>query len=128
MKRAALAWAWVASFAACGYDDGRTGRDGGDLVDAPGSAPDGARSDAPAGPACANHLDDDCDGLVDLVDPGCASASDPDERGFGTACDDGLDNDNDGRIDFVAAGCGTIAGDPGCDSPGDVTELDVGPP
>jgi murein DD-endopeptidase MepM/ murein hydrolase activator NlpD len=36
---------------------------------------------APQPPACANEADDDEDGLVDLEDPDCESASDTNERG-----------------------------------------------
>lgn len=63
--------------------------------------------------ACANGLDDDRDGLADLVDPGCAGAGDDDERGT-SVCDDGVDNDGDGRID--------VAQDPGCGNPSAVRE------
>jgi hypothetical protein len=131
VKRDALAWACVVSFvawfAACGYDDGSTGSGGDAVADAP-PASDARRVDGPpSGSACANNVDDDCDGLVDLADPGCAGASDPSERGFGSACDDGLDNDNDSLIDFVVQGCGTVAGDPGCSSPADVSEIQVVP-
>ena len=49
---------------------------------------------------CANALDDDGDGLVDLADPGCTRASDYSERGPAFACDDGIDNEGDGWADF----------------------------
>ena len=38
-------------------------------------------SPAPEAAACANGVDDDGDGQVDLADPDCLSASDPDEAG-----------------------------------------------
>lgn len=51
---------------------------------------------------CANEIDDDGDGLVDLEDPGCpfgeATSEDP-------PCDDGLDNDGDGLVDFADPMC-----------------------
>ena len=34
-------------------------------------------------PQCANGLDDDEDGLVDLADPGCSSVADPELDGDG---------------------------------------------
>jgi len=64
--------------------------------------------------ACSNGIDDDGDGLVDMADPGCASASDRSERSAAVACDDGFDNDGDGLIDFPA--------DPKCSSPADTSE------
>ena len=51
-------------------------------------------------------MDNDGDGLADLDDPQCASASDDDESVPPTPCNDGLDNDGDGLIDYPA--------DPGC--------------
>lgn len=119
--------AWIAS--ACGYDDGR--------LDAGANVGPGMRADArvaidarPTTPACNNGIDDDCDGLTDLAggDPGCATATDTDERGPGNACDDGVDNDADGVRDYVLSGCGTVSGDPGCTSPTDVSELDTPTP
>jgi hypothetical protein len=59
-----------------------------------------------AAAACANGVDDDGDGLVDLADPGCADASDTSERRPDVACDDGIDNDGDYGVDRF--------GDPGC--------------
>ncbi|MBW2665354.1 MAG: 6-bladed beta-propeller [Deltaproteobacteria bacterium] len=52
---------------------------------------------------CANGIDDDDDGLVDLADPGCrdqnpSSLEDPE-------CNDDIDNDGDGRIDTRDANC-----------------------
>lgn len=127
MHRCVLILAVV--LAGCGYDadapaDAGAGTDARELPI--GDARPGAGFDAdPALPACSNGIDDDCDGLVDFAggDPGCASASDDDERGAGLVCDDGIDNDNDGLIDYVAPECG--GGDPGCESPFDSTELDT---
>ncbi|MCI0633290.1 MAG: hypothetical protein L0206_05145, partial [Actinobacteria bacterium] len=56
-------------------------------------------------PECADGLDNDLDGSVDLADPRCTDASDVSESGPGPACDDGIDNDGDRLAD---------SGDPGC--------------
>src|SRR5690606_38505357 len=67
--------------------------------------------------ACANGLDDDGDGLVDLADPGCADATSATEA---PQCSNGVDDDGDGLVDGddphcrsasddrerMAAGCG----------------------
>jgi hypothetical protein len=70
--------------------------------------------------ACADELDNDRDGAVDLVDPGCSSATDDDEGDDPIRppfCADGEDNDADGNIDFPAdLGC-AAAGD-ACEQPG----------
>jgi hypothetical protein len=85
---------------------------------------------------CNDGIDNDGDGFCDAGgpctdgstpgDPGCASATDLDERAPGLPCDDGQDNDADGRTDFDPA---TLAspgdassdpagqGDPVCQSP-----------
>jgi len=52
---------------------------------------------------CANGIDDDGDGLIDLADPGCRnrnpkSLEDPE-------CSDGIDNDGDGRVDMRDEHC-----------------------
>jgi formylglycine-generating enzyme required for sulfatase activity len=68
--------------------------------------------------ACADALDNDGDGLVDLGDPGCADASDLDERSPTLPCDDGADNDDDGLVDLDDPGCPNPASmpeDPACD-------------
>ena len=67
--------------------------------------------------ACANGLDDDGDGLVDLADPGCAHAGDLAETTIHRACDDGLDNDGDGGVDARLTG-----GAPGCVHPAGASE------
>ena len=59
--------------------------------------------------ACADGIDNDGDGLVDLADPGCANAADTSERNPAVACDNGLDDDGDGLADFPL--------DPGCKDP-----------
>ena len=74
---------------------------------------------------CADGLDNDSDGKIDLADPGCASASDDNEADDPppppppTQCADGLDNDSDGKIDLA---------DPGCASASDDNEADDPPP
>ena len=66
---------------------------------------------------CADGLDNDGDGLVDLAggDPGCDDVGDDSERSAALPCDDGLDNDGDGLVDFVPDGDGDGVADP----PGD---------
>ena len=65
-----------------------------------------------------NNIDDDLDGLVDNLDPGCSGNTDPTEQGTG-ACDDGFDNDGDGKVDYKTNG----TGDPGCISVNDSSEF-----
>ena len=81
--------------------------------------------------ACADGLDNDSDGLVDLSDPGCVGGEDLGERDPLLPCDDGADNDADGRIDFdpvTHANPGdqyslpSGSGDPGCIGPSWATE------
>jgi hypothetical protein len=54
--------------------------------------------------ACNNGLDDDADGLIDLLDPACSrgypAVPDSTATTESTECQDGLANDDDGRIDF----------------------------
>ncbi|NIR40560.1 MAG: hypothetical protein GWN73_34105, partial [Actinobacteria bacterium] len=66
-------------------------------------------SQPPVTTACADGVDNDGDGLVDLDDPGCQDALDDSERSPELACDDGIDNDGDGLADYPA--------DPGCGGP-----------
>ena len=55
-------------------------------------------------PTCCDGLDNDCDGLTDLLDTGSCS-------GYGTGeikirgCCDGVDNDNDGLVDADDPDC-----------------------
>jgi hypothetical protein len=70
--------------------------------------------------ACDDGVDNDGDGLSDLLDPGCTDASDPSERDGSLACDDGSDGDGDGLVDYPA--------DPGCNSPTDGSEQDPAGP
>ena len=53
--------------------------------------------------ACSDGLDNDEDGLVDALDPGCSSPSDEDEVEVVVpvpACSDTIDNDEDGQTDY----------------------------
>jgi arylsulfatase A-like enzyme len=61
---------------------------------------------------CGDGVDNDGDGLVDLADLGCASATWPRED---PQCDDNVDNDGDGRIDWDGGAGGPA--DPDCTSP-----------
>ncbi len=63
---------------------------------------------------CADGLDNDGDGLIDCLDPGCVDLGDAGERGT-NACDDGIDNDHDELVDYPF--------DPDCSGPEDVAEL-----
>jgi hypothetical protein len=56
--------------------------------------------------ACADGIDNDGDTLVDLADPGCASASQDHED---PACNDGVDNDGDLAIDLADAQCSSAS-------------------
>ncbi len=114
--------------------------------------PDTTCTPAPA--QCADGIDNDGDGKIDLADPGCASASDTDESNPPpAACADGLDNDGDGKIDLADPGCANASDndetntaappacadgidndgdgkidlqDPGCANAGDTDETDGG--
>jgi hypothetical protein len=72
--------------------------------------------------ACADGIDNDGDGLVDLEDRGCRHAADDNERRGRLkaprqrACADGADNDGDGLVDHPA--------DPGCRGARDRNEGD----
>ena len=75
-------------------------------------------------PDCADGIDNDLDGMIDLDDHGCGGADDPtevDETGR-YLCDDGLDNDGDGTADYRL----DDSADPGCSSPTDITETGDG--
>jgi hypothetical protein len=64
-----------------------------------------------------NGVDDDGDGIPDILDPGCTSTSDGDETddcpsGPGCpACSNDVDDDGDGSIDEVDAECGLPSDD-----------------
>lgn len=68
---------------------------------------------------CADGLDNDGDGQVDMADGGCATADDTLEAP-NPACSDGIDNDNDTLVDFPA--------DPGCRDIRDTGEFNSAPP
>lgn len=53
---------------------------------------------------CADGIDNDSDGFIDLADSNCSSANDDDEW-HPSACTDGIDNDGDGQIDADDSGC-----------------------
>lgn len=57
----------------------------------------------PSIPACDDGVDNDGDGAVDILDPGCADANGPSEAN--PACSDGLDNDGDGDVDITDDDC-----------------------
>jgi hypothetical protein len=116
----------------CGGFDGDEDGDG---AQCGGESPDCDDHDARRFPDnvehCFNAVDDDCDGLVDTDDPGCATDADGDGFSAPTDCDDtdagvnpaaaedctnGIDEDCDGAAD---------AGDPDCDADGDGYALDV---
>jgi hypothetical protein len=64
--------------------------------------------------ACDDGIDNDLDGWIDLVDPGCVDAADNDEFFAGAnECNDEFDNDGDGLVDGQ---------DPDCTDPTDPTE------
>ena len=62
---------------------------------------------------CNDGIENDGDGFVDLIDPGCSSKDDDSESDPTKECDDGLDNDYDGYLDME---------DDDCVSPIDVDE------
>jgi cysteine-rich repeat protein len=102
--------------------------DGDGLVDWPADPQCGNSQGLVEAPACDDGVDDDGDGLVDLADPGCGSATDPDERSV-LECDNGIDDDGDGLVDLADAGCASgadasehdpaLACDDGVDNDGD---------
>lgn len=68
---------------------------------------------------CADGLDNDADGQIDMADGGCATADDTLEAP-NPACSDGIDNDGDGLTDYPA--------DPGCRDIRDTGEFNSPPP
>jgi hypothetical protein len=84
------------------------------------AAAPGARAQAPPPPpACSNGIDDDGDGLIDMMDPGCTDPlsdngeADPPPP---AACSNGVDDDGDGLVDLD---------DPGCKNKDDDSETDA---
>lgn len=59
---------------------------------------------APPIPACADGLDNDGDGQIDLDDSYCLRSSDGREGPLPT-CSNGIDDDHDGKVDLVDPGC-----------------------
>jgi hypothetical protein len=55
--------------------------------------------------ACADGIDNDGDGLIDVKDPGCSDPSDLAETGSQYGCDNGIDDDFDGQTDSADSGC-----------------------
>ncbi|PIN88980.1 hypothetical protein COU60_04875 [Candidatus Pacearchaeota archaeon CG10_big_fil_rev_8_21_14_0_10_34_76] len=56
--------------------------------------------------ACSDGEDNDGDGWIDELDPGCSGIEDDDETDAGTTeCNDGIDNDGDGWIDELDPNC-----------------------
>ncbi len=53
---------------------------------------------------CADGVDNDGDGAVDLKDLNCVNVYDASESGTPTECNDGIDNDGDGGVDYNGAG------------------------
>ena len=71
----------------------------------------------PAATQCADGIDNDNDGAVDLNDFSCSNATDNDEMNPKSLCQDGIDNDGDGFTDFP--------NDPGCSSKQDNDEANA---
>ena len=78
-----------------------------------------------ADPLCANRKDDDGDGLIDALDPGCQNHlgeyTPLPNNETNPQCSDGIDNDGDGLVDHLRdPGCGGLASgyaeniDPAC--------------
>ncbi|HXC50993.1 MAG TPA: chitobiase/beta-hexosaminidase C-terminal domain-containing protein [Candidatus Limnocylindrales bacterium] len=59
-------------------------------------------------PLCSDGVDNDADGLADLSDPGCASASQDKED---PACNNGSDDDDDGATDLSDSQCASASDD-----------------
>ena len=68
---------------------------------------------------CADGLDNDEDGLIDLDDPGCEGPGDVDESNPPplNACRDLIDNDSDGLSDLADPGCTSLDDDDESDDP-----------
>ena len=124
---AALLWQLGTAAGATPDDIRKTLAAGALDLEAPGADRDAgsglaaARASADAMAAsCSDGIDNDGDGLVDLADPGCASATDASERNPAVACDNGRDDDGDGLVDFPAdPGCASVTSNlenPACDN------------
>lgn len=77
--------------------------------------------------ACRDGLDNDGDGLFDLLDGGCVSDGDSSELAHDLACDDGLDGDLDGLTDGADSDCdfGELVVEPGPVIPGDAVTMHI---
>jgi hypothetical protein len=62
--------------------------------------------------ACADGADNDGDGLIDAMDPGCSGPDDADETDPANLpeCADGVDNDMDGFVDLADLACVNAGG------------------
>jgi probable HAF family extracellular repeat protein len=95
---------WTLTEATDISDDGRTIVGYGEN---PAGAPEAWVAVLP--PACSDGIDNDWDGAVDSVDPGCFHpASDREDP----ACNDELDNDSDGLVDLEDPFCRGLAWSP----------------
>ncbi len=65
---------------------------------------------------CADSIDNDSDGKIDMADIGCSSPTDDNETNILKKCANGVDDDADGKIDYPA--------DLGCSSLSDNNEYD----
>jgi hypothetical protein len=54
---------------------------------------------------CADGTDNDADGLIDDLDPGCALNDGLNEAPDPPRCDNGIDDDGDGFVDLLDVGC-----------------------
>ena len=77
-----------------------------------GQSPGAANCAGAAITACSDGVDNDGDGWIDLVDPGCATTADTNESMVGSDdCGDEVDNDGDGLVDGFDPDCATPTGD-----------------
>ena len=98
-----MRWMWMAGCApGLAFATEATIEVGQDCFDLDAGAVDAAADVGPVAPACANDIDDDGDGAVDLADPGCVGPEDDDEADPDPlpACGNGLDDDEDGLTDY----------------------------
>ncbi len=109
----------IASLAGCGGSSSGS-------ANSPTSAPTTAPPPPPP-TQCADGIDNDMDGAIDLDDAGCENAGDDDENDDPppsppptppvAQCADGIDNDMDGAIDLDDAGCENAGDDDESDDP-----------